>query len=74
MAEIEVKFAEYPERKCRQMVMGDHTIEHPCEVRENHYGPCATRASRNTIAARLAWMKDNPGRANATVIGSDPYA
>ena len=73
MSEIEVRFAVYPERKCRLMVMGDHDIEHPCEVRENHLGPCATPASRRAVAVRLAWMKDNPEKVSGTTM-ADPYA
>ena len=33
--------AEYPQRKCRQPVSGNHQ-EYSCEVREHHAGPCAS--------------------------------
>lgn len=70
----EIKWAEYPQRKCRLMVTGDHTIEHPCEVREFHLGPCATPASRRSISVRQAWLAANPADAEKTSSLDAPYA
>lgn len=55
----EVTWSQYPQRKCRLPVAGEWS-DYPCEVREQHPGPCASPSVRASITARAAWEKDNP--------------
>lgn len=55
-----MKTAEYPERKCRIPVAGDH-MDYLCEIREHHVGPCASTSVPRSVAARDAWEAANPG-------------
>jgi hypothetical protein len=66
-----VKVAEYPQRKCRQHVAGDHA-DYLCEIIEHHPGPCASTSVKRSVAARDAWEEAHPGWENFTAF-DDPF-
>lgn len=57
----EVRYAGYPERKCRQPGTEDGLIDHWCDLPELHPGPCCPRTSPAAIARRQAWEAAHPG-------------
>lgn len=57
----EPAWAEFPQRKCRQPFTEDGLTDKTCDLPELHPGPDASRASKASIARRLAWERDNPG-------------
>jgi hypothetical protein len=56
-----VKFAEYPERTCREPVTLDGLTDHACSLREWHPGPHCPASSKVAIARREQWEADHPG-------------
>ena len=57
----EVKFAEHPERSCREPVTEDGLIDHWCALPEFHPGPHCPRTLQAAIDRRQQWEKDHPG-------------
>jgi hypothetical protein len=66
-----LKKAAYPERSCRIPVPGDW-IDHPCEVREHHPGPCASLSVPRSVTARDIWEAANPGWESLSTM-DDPF-
>lgn len=56
-----VRFAEHPERSCRQPVTEDGLIDHFCSLPELHPGPDCPKTLRPAIERREAWEAANPG-------------
>lgn len=57
----EVKFAEHPQRTCRQHQTPDGLIDHFCSLADLHPGPCCPKTLPAAIVRRAAWEKANPG-------------
>lgn len=57
----EVRFAEWPQRKCRQPQSEDGLIDHWCDLPELHPGPCCPSTLKAAIARRRQWEAANPG-------------
>lgn len=57
----EVRYAEYPERKCRRAQAPDGFNDHFCDLKELHPGPCCPKTLRGAEGRRLAWEAANPG-------------
>jgi len=57
----EVKFAEFPQRTCREQQTPDGLIGHWCSLAELHPGPHCPRTLPEAIRRRARWEKDNPG-------------
>lgn len=55
-----VKFADYPQRTCRENVI-ENDIDHSCSLPEHHPGPHCPRSLASAIARREQWEADNPG-------------
>ncbi len=56
-----VKFAEHPERKCRQHQSPDGLIDHFCDLAEPHPGPCCPSTLPAAIRRREEWEAAHPG-------------
>jgi hypothetical protein len=69
----EVRYAEYPERKCRLSVTEDGLIDHWCDLAELHPGPCCPKASHAAIARRQQWEAAHQGWEKLRV-HDDPFA
>ena len=69
----EVRFAEHPERSCREPVTEDGLIDHWCSLAELHPGPHCPKTLQAAIDRRLAWEKANPGW-ERMARGADPFA
>lgn len=57
----EVKFAEFPQRTCREPQTADGLIDHFCSLAELHPGPHCPRTLPEAIRRRAAWEAANPG-------------
>lgn len=57
----EVKFAEHPQRSCRESQTPDGLIDHFCALAELHPGPHCPRSLPEAIRRRAQWEKDHPG-------------
>lgn len=57
----EVKFAEHPQRTCREPQTPDGLIDHWCGLPELHPGPHCPRTLTEAIVRRQAWEHDHPG-------------
>lgn len=57
----EIRWAEFPQRKCRQPFTDDGLTDKTCDLPELHPGPDASRASKASVSRRLAWERDHPG-------------
>jgi hypothetical protein len=57
----EVKFAEHPQRSCRQPVTADGLVDHWCGLPELHPGPCCPRTLKPAILKRQLWEQAHPG-------------
>lgn len=57
----DVKFAEYPQRKCRQSSTPDGLIDHWCDLAELHPGPCCPSTDQAAILRRQAWEASHQG-------------
>lgn len=58
----EVKWAEYPQRTCRQPSQSsDGLIDHTCSLPDAHPGPCCPRTDPEKIRRRQAWEAASPG-------------
>lgn len=68
-----IKFAEYPQRQCRQPVSDDGLIDHWCALPDLHPGPCCPRGLPAALARRTAWEAASPGWENLPS-GGDPFA
>ena len=68
-----IKFAEYPQRQCRQPVTEDSLIDHHCGLVELHPGPCCPKTLQAAIERREKWEDDNPGW-EQMVRADDPFA
>jgi hypothetical protein len=69
----EVRYAEYPARKCRQPVTEDGLIDHWCDLAELHPGPCCPRSSTAAVARRQQWEAANQGWESLAKF-DDPFA
>jgi hypothetical protein len=58
---VTVKFAEHPQRSCREPVTDDGLIDHFCSLPDPHPGPHCPKTLRAAIARREAWEADHPG-------------
>jgi hypothetical protein len=67
-----VKWAEYPQRKCRQVVT-EGLIDHFCDLPELHPGPDCPSTLRSAIRRRQEWERDHPGWEKLADPG-DPFA
>jgi hypothetical protein len=67
-----VKFAEFPQRTCRQITSDDGLIDHACLLPELHPGPCCPN-TRAAIARREAWEAAHPGWEKLAQ-ADDPFA
>lgn len=56
-----VRWAEFPQRKCRQPFTDDGLTDKACDLPELHPGPDASRASQASVDRRLAWEAAHPG-------------
>jgi hypothetical protein len=68
-----VKFAEWPQRKCRQPVTEDGLIDHWCDLADLHPGPHCPSTHRASIERRARWEADHPGWEKLRS-GDDPFA
>jgi hypothetical protein len=68
----EVRWAEFPQRSCRQPFTEDGLIDKTCDLPELHPGPDASKASQSSADRRLAWQRDNPGWEKLAV-HDDPF-
>jgi len=57
----EVRFAEWPQRKCREPVTEDGLIDHWCDLAELHLGPHCPQTLKAAIERRAQWEAGNPG-------------
>jgi hypothetical protein len=57
----EIRFAEWPQRRCRQPMTADGLIDHWCDLAELHPGPCCPRTHAPSIRQRHQWEQANPG-------------
>jgi hypothetical protein len=57
----DVKFAEWPQRKCRQPITTDGLIDHWCDLPELHPGPCCPKSLASAIRRRQQWESVNSG-------------
>lgn len=57
----EIRWAEFPQRKCRQPFTLDGLLDKTCDLPELHPGPDASKASQASIGRRLEWERANPG-------------
>lgn len=58
---------ETPNRRCREPFTGtvraydqEVTMDYFCELDEYHRGPCASKASQESMERRAAWEKQHP--------------
>jgi hypothetical protein len=56
-----VKFAEYPQRKCREQFIMTLHVDLTCDLPELHPGPPASMGSKLSIERREQWEADHPG-------------
>ena len=56
-----IKWAEHPQRKCRQPFMVTEHVDLNCDLPELHPGPDASKSSKLSIERREAWEAANPG-------------
>ena len=68
-----VRFAEHPQRSCREPVSEDGLIDHWCGLAELHPGPHCPRTLSAAIERRAAWEAANPGWEQLQGT-SDPFA
>ena len=68
----EIRWAEFPQRKCRQPFTDDGLTDKTCDLPDMHPGPDASRASKASVTRRLAWQLANPGWAKLSV-HDDPF-
>lgn len=52
---------EWPNRSCREAVWGEH-LPYPCELPDEHHGPCASNSVRISLQRRSAWEIDHGAR------------
>lgn len=57
----EVKFAEHPQRSCREPQSPDGLIDHFCSLAELHPGPHCPKTLPAAIRRRREWERDHPG-------------
>lgn len=57
----EIKFAEWPQRKCRQPQSEDGLIDHWCDLPELHPGPHCPHTLKTAIVRRRQWEAAHPG-------------
>ena len=69
----EVRFAEHPQRTCREPQTPDGLIDHFCSLAELHPGPHCPRTLPGAIRRRAAWEAANPGWEKMAGQG-DPFA
>jgi hypothetical protein len=69
----EVRFAEHPQRTCRQHQTPDGLIDHWCSLPDLHPGPHAPRTLPEAIRRRQLWEKANPGW-DKVARQDDPFA
>jgi len=63
--------AEYPEKTCREGMMGESGIGYNCELVALHAGPCATFSMPHTVAKRDAYEEENPNWREKPNLGGD---
>jgi hypothetical protein len=56
-----VKFAEFPQRKCREQFMVQEHVDLSCDLPEGHPGPPASRSSVLSIERRERWESEHEG-------------
>jgi hypothetical protein len=56
-----VKFAEWPERTCREPVSDDGLIDHHCSLADLHPGPHCPKTLKAAIERRERWEAEHPG-------------
>jgi NUMOD4 motif len=69
----EIKFAEFPQRQCREPQSPDGLVDHWCSLAELHPGPCCPRTLPAAIVRRAQWEAANPGW-EQMARDSDPFA
>jgi hypothetical protein len=69
----EVKFAEHPQRSCREPQTPDGLIDHWCSLPELHPGPHCPKTLSDAIRRRRQWEAANPGWQSLQV-HDDPFA
>lgn len=69
----EVRFAEHPQRSCREPDSPDGLIDHWCRLPELHPGPHCPKTSREKIRRRQEWERGHPGWDNMST-AADPFA
>jgi hypothetical protein len=68
-----VRFAEFPQRSCREPVTDDGLIDHWCDLANLHPGPCCPKTLASAIRRRQEWERDNPGW-ETLAAQDDPFA
>jgi hypothetical protein len=69
----EVKFAEHPQRTCREPQAPDGLIYHWCSLAELHPGPHCPKTLPEAIRRRAQWESDHAGWERMQR-DSDPFA
>lgn len=57
---MQIPKVEWPQRSCRDAVWGEH-LPYPCELPEEHEGPCASNSVRTSLQRREAWERSRGG-------------
>ena len=68
-----VKFAEHPQRSCREPVTPDGLIDHFCSLEDLHPGPHCPKTLRAAITRREEWEAGHPGW-EKLIPADDPFA
>lgn len=68
-----VKFAEHPQRSCREPVTPDGLIDHFCGLQYLHPGPHCPKTLRAAITRREEWEAGHPGW-EKLIPADDPFA
>lgn len=69
----EVKYADWPQRRCREPQTPDGLVDHWCGLPELHPGPHCPPTLPSAIKRRREWQRDHPGW-EKTARDPDPYA